>query len=610
MDIRLSRHVIEHRVGSFKEVVLGMKGAVTALGLVLASLFAVCPVYGGNSTTKGDKGMEVDKFRGDGFQVVIAHSLEKVRRSGPEFKGLNSSRVVLDAARDETESFQLVVMPNAQSLENVRVEVSELGGPDGAVQIEWNKVGYVETAPPSYETEYVGWWPDPLLPPGPFDVNADERQPLWFNVIVPPDAKPGRYNGEITICHGDSSVSVPVEIRVRNFRLPRPGTLATAFGLYLPFLARWWYGDEPTKMPIEVYARWCEFLGKYRLAPKNFAREYETFTHDEGTMSVDRSRLKETIADLTARYYAPYSFALCRLPSAHGLINAETEREPPAYFAEFVRAHAEEWERQDLPPEVFIYGIDEPPNKEYPFLRAVYAKIHEVAPSYPITQTINDPSPQDLVGLVDIWCPLTPKVGSEFYAKRKAAGDTLWTYVCCGPKPPHANFFVDEPATDHRVVFWQAHKYGATGFLYWGVCIWDGLPMPSSGEECFPDVPIRLKEHYAYTRFEVNGDGLLVYPGHYMEPLSSIRLEVIRDGIEDYEYLAMLSRLVEKAKTLSPNKRPEPELIQRAEELCIIPETISRTLTDYTKDPERIFQQRSEIADMLECLTDLLGSAE
>ena len=553
--------------------------------------------------------MQTDRIQCSGFQVAVAHSLQKIRRSGPAFDCLEVSRVMLDAARDETESFQLVVIADGQALENVEVGVSELNGPDGAVRVEWSKVGYVETAPPGYETEYVGWWPDPLLPPGPFDVNADERQPLWFNVVVPPDAKPGTYSGDVTISHGDSSVSVPVELRVRNFRLPRPGALATAFGLYLPFLARWWYGKDSTKMPIEVYARWCEFLGKYRLTPKNIAREYKTVTHDDGKMSVDLNRLRETILDLTPRYYAPYSFALCRLPSAPTFRDADAERNP-AYYAEFARAHAEEWERQGLPPEVYIYGIDEPPSEEYPFLRAVYAKVHEATPEYPIMQTLGDRNPQDLVGFVDIWCPLTARVDSEFYAERKAAGDTLWTYVCCSPRPPHANFLVDEPATDHRVVFWQAHKYGATGFLYWGVCIWDGLPMPSSGEECFPDVPIRLKEHYAYTRFEVNGDGLLVYPGHYMEPLSSIRLEVIRDGIEDYEYLAMLSRLVEKAKTLSPNKRPEPELIQRAEELCIIPETISRTLTDYTKDPERIFQQRSEIADMLECLTDLLGSAE
>jgi hypothetical protein len=77
---------------------------------------------------------------------------------------------------------------------------------------------------------------------------------------------------------------------------------------------------------------------------------------------------------------------------------------------------------------------------------------------------------------------------------------------------------------------------------------------------------------------------------------------VIRDGIEDYECLAMLARLVEKAKALPPEKRPAPDILQKAEALCLVPESISRTLTDYTKDPNQIFERRREINDVLEQL--------
>jgi hypothetical protein len=38
------------------------------------------------------------------------------------------------------------------------------------------------------------------------------------------------------------------------------------------------------------------------------------------------------------------------------------------------------------------------------------------------------------------------------------------------------------------------------------------------------------------------------------------------------------------------------------EALCLVPESISRTLTDYTKDPERIFERWREINDVLEQL--------
>jgi hypothetical protein len=50
--------------------------------------------------------------------------------------------------------------------------------------------------------------------------------------------------------------------------------------------------------------------------------------------------------------------------------------------------------------------------------------------------------------------------------------------------------------------------------------------------------------------FGGNGDGTLFYPGlpariggHTEIPIESIRLKLIREGMEDYEYLALLAKL-------------------------------------------------------------------
>lgn len=537
----------------------------------------------------------------NGFRVAVAHSLQKVRRSGPVKDGTLADSVQLDAAQDEAESFQLVVVPNGQPLKQVTVEAKPLVSAGGALPLAWYRVGYVETAQPAYPTEYVGWWPDPLLPGAPFEVAADERQTLWFTVLVPPDAKPGVYHGAVAIRHGNVSRSVPVQLRVRNFRLPRPGTLATPFSLYQPPWARWWSGKETQKMPIETFTRWCEFLGQYRLTPKNIGREYITQTGDGGKVRVDLSPLKKTVTPLASRYFAPFSFNLCRLPSATSIGKAPGTTDP-AEGAAFVKAWVDEWKRQALPQQVYLYGYDEPQPEHYPFLREAYRRIREVAPGFPIMQTIGDPQPEALAGLVDIWCPLTPSLASDFYAKRRQAGDTLWTYVCCSPKPPFANFFVDEPAIDHRIVFWQARQHGATGLLYWSTSWWDGLPTAASGKPCFPDAPIRFTELGTYKTFKANGDGFLLYPGKNMSPLPSIRLEAIRDGIEDYESLAMLSRLVEQARRLPPARQPPMELMKHAEALSLVPESISRGMTDYTKDPNTLFDRRRQINETIETL--------
>ena len=539
---------------------------------------------------------------GDGrFRVVPAHSLQKIPRSEPVVEGTIIDRVELHAARDETESFQLVVIPGGEALEGVAVEATSLIGPGGKLDLRWNRVGYVKTAPPSYAVEYVGWWPDPLLPPGPFNLAADARQPLWFRVDVSPNAAPGRYAGQVTIRHGDQATSIPVVVHVRSFRLPRPGKLATPFGLYAFALARGYDAKAPYQkiMPAEVYRRWCRFLAEYRLTPKNVAREYITAKQGDGAWQVDLSGLDQTVASLAPEYYAPYSFCLDRLPSANTLWKNGPTPDIAPWVAK-TTAIATEWKDRGLPPEVYIYGPDEPRKSDYPFLRDLYTRLRKAVPAFPIMQTIGDPDPQELVGLVDIWCPLTPRVETDFYRDRFAAGDTLWTYVCCSPKPPHANFFIDEPAIDHRVLFWQARKLGATGLLYWCVCWWPGLPTPASGRPAFPDVPIEMADAGTYQSFKCNGDGLLVYPGPDWTPYSSLRLEIIRDGVEDYEYLALLADLVEKAKAQPGVRWPDADLLAEAESLTQVPDSISRTMTDYTKDPIDVFNRRRRVAEMIE----------
>jgi hypothetical protein len=471
-------------------------------------------------------------------------------------------------------------------------------------------VGYVETAKPRYDVPYVGWWPDPLLPPAPFDVQADQRQPLWVTADVPPDAKPGIYRGEVVLRVGDAAETVPIELGVRNFRLPRPGTLATAFGLYAHVLARWYVGKRPYReaFPIEDFARWCRFLGQYRLAPKNIARAYIEVRRDGDQWTADLSALDRTVKPLAETCYAPYSFCLHRLPVAPVLRRKGAQHDTAAWIAR-TKAIAAAWKQQGLPKQVYIYGMDEPHEEELPFLADLYRRLRKAVPGYPIMQTIGHPNPRKLVGLVDIWCPLIARLDSPFYAERRNAGDRLWTYVCCGPRPPHANFFIDQPPTAHRVLFWQAWHHGCTGLLYWCVCYWNGLPNAASGKPCFPETPIRLKDLGTYKSYKVNGDGVLVYPGPDRMPVPSVRLEIIRDGIEDYEYLALLRRRLEQARALPEAQRPPTALLDHAEELCRVPPTISGSLTDYTREARDILDRRRAVGEMLERLTQALPSA-
>jgi hypothetical protein len=285
------------------------------------------------------------------FTVVVAHSLQKVPRTGPVKDGPFAAAIEISAAKDESESFQLVVAPRSVDLDDVSVEISPLSGPGAPLAVSWTRVDYIETGQPKrYQPEYVGWWPDVLTLPGPFNVPRDQRQPLWFTVSVPPDAAPGRYTGEVTIRANEHAISIPVSLRVYDFRLPRPGTLSTPFGLYARALSDWYFGttDYRKVLSPEIFAKWCTFMGEYRLTPKNIANEYWKRTETDGDFRFESSVVPDIVPSLTSRYFAPYSFCVYRLPCPTDVRNGTTKADPDVWIRDLA-ARVDAYKAAGLP---------------------------------------------------------------------------------------------------------------------------------------------------------------------------------------------------------------------------------------------------------------------
>lgn len=248
-----------------------------------------------------------------------------------------------------------------------------------------------------------------------------------------------------------------------------------------------------------------------------------------------------------------------------------------------VAAHLKHWKDKGWFEYGHCYGWDEVAPQDYPQALAAYRRVLAVAPDAPIMQTycVNR-TPTELIGSVKIWCAITSLYNEDFLEARRKAGEDVWLYVCCGPRPPFANFFIDQQGVDHRVLFWQAWQRHATGVLYWRVNYWYGL-LPTTGDEPrWPDVPWDCEKLTTYREFKVNGDGWLIYPGRDWTPLPSVRLENIRDGIEDYEYLWLLREL-------------DPE-----NKLLVVGDDISQSLTKYCRDPKTIEAKRLAVARAIE----------
>jgi len=261
----------------------------------------------------------------------------------------------------------------------------------------------------------------------------------------------------------------------------------------------------------------------------------------------------------------------------------------------------------------YIYWFDEPAPKDYEFVADGMKRLKQYAPGLQRMLT-EEPADNVLAGTVDIWCPVSFNYNHEAAQKRRARGERFWWYVCCGPKAPYCTLFIDHPATELRTWLWQTWQRDVVGTLVWQSNYWtSSSAFPDEPQNPYED-PMGYVSGYSTPkgakRFWGNGDGRFIYPpesaavpgksgdGPIIEPpVSSIRWEMLREGIEDYEYLYMLRELLAK-------RRGEltPEEIKQYEALLEVPESITRDMTTFATDPEPIYSRRSEIARAIEQL--------
>jgi len=98
--------------------------------------------------------------------------------------------------------------------------------------------------------------------------------------------------------------------------------------------------------------------------------------------------------------------------------------------------------------------------------------------------------------------------------------------------------------------------------------------------------------------------------GRYGQPMSTVRFELMREGLEDHEYLWMLRDHVAKTKG-APKGAANPVLLARAEALLKRAEEVGGNYTNaggeyyfdgYLREPTRLLALRHDIAAALEAL--------
>jgi len=158
-----------------------------------------------------------------GFRVWNESTLQVVNVAG-QAPAAPAASLAIIGVKNGTFAAQLVV-GDQKPIKGLKVEVSGLKGP-GTIPASAAQVRYA-----LYDGTLAGYdarasFFDSLEEFPPAEVPAAKGgavQPVWITVIVPADAKPGDYSGQVTVsAEGAGPVSVPVSLRVFDWKLPAP----------------------------------------------------------------------------------------------------------------------------------------------------------------------------------------------------------------------------------------------------------------------------------------------------------------------------------------------------------------------------------------------------
>ena len=563
------------------------------MAIFFLAVFAVCTIF---SHAEVKKPLEYGVF----------HSPLKIR---PDQSVGSRKKITIKAARNEYESFQIAIAGPATITDAKAVK---LKGPVsiGAQHIKIYREGLIKINQVSNYDGAKGWWPDALIPKRdvysqeirnafPLMIPSGENRVLWIDIFVPPQVPAGKYSGEIILYgQGGELAHVAYTLKVWDFTLPSVASLPTAFGfsgwdvLSGHFTNRDAHYDDI--IPLSIKYQDAALMHRITLDGV-FTEDWSLY----GSIPIDFRQFDLVWKPFIEGKKLPYGLKGARMTAAQIPEYGSTDSEMVAYWADF-SAHFKANGWFDI---LFDYTFDEPSDyKDYEEIKKRAGLVHQAMPDLRVlvTTDIQEASRFGVLNEIDLWIPLINFVyGKPYdicwsyeyegnqrpqYIPLLSLGKELWWYQSCMSQgcagtpsqdrceSDYPAYMIDHPAVMNRIMSWMTFLYDIHGELYFSTIY-------------------AYEEEDPWTDqffFGGNGDGTLFYPGKPETvggtthiPIASIRLKMIREGMEDYEYF----RILEKAgfRQAAVNK---------------IKKIITNAYT-YSHDPSKLLRIRKQLANLI-----------
>jgi len=494
----------------------------------------------------------------------------------------SGSEVKVYAAKNEFEPFQVIVRPAASG--NITVSID--GFQPAGITAEIYQVKYVNITQVSDSLGRTGPYPDPLWPianGASVAVTANQNTAFWISVSVPSSAPAGDYTANVII----GGVSIPVRLHVFNFAIPDELHVASQMNFsHQDILSK--YGVSGTGNEYWSYVdKIKQYFIDHRLTPSGvlwsggltgggtFAQPYidydcatRTFTDNDGIWGFEdpAERYLDGVGLMGGQFTTPFNggVGFSTFMAAGFDHNDPSQDQRPSSFCGQTRASSDWLNNPNSAynqtwfnyiaamqnylagkgylDEAYHYFANEPQDQADYNAVAWYSRYsHQAAPNLKLMVS-EEPKPEIYANPsypnahIDIWLPVLNNYDPVVSHDRELNhGEETWIYFLHGTRPPYFNpITLDHPGIESKLTGWFLWKYRVRGIAYYSLNNWSKNPWTSPMTDGH------------------NGDTFMLYPpsesnsaiaygsnGHRMVP--SIRFELMRDSLEDYEYLYVLS---------------------------------------------------------------------
>lgn len=493
----------------------------------------------------------------------------------------SEAAIKLYAAKNEFEPIQLVVKPAASG--TVAVSIDGFGA---GITVELSQVGYVNI---TTTTDYLGRTgdnPDPLRPlanGAMVNIVANQNTAFWFTVHIPKTTAAGNYTTTVHV----GGVDIPVTLHVFNFALDdevhvksqlnfNHQTILTKYGVSGTGAEYWSYVDKMKQFFID-----------HRLTPKSVLWsggltstggapyiDYDcagTLTDNDGIWGFEEpaarylagtGRMNGTFSqDFNEGFGFPSFMAITfqtndasvdqRPTSFCGQSRSSSDWYPAnnpasAYnqkWFSYMTAAASYLQELGYLDKAYYYIANEPQDHaDYDAVAWYSQELKKVAPGLKLMVS-EEPKPEiydhpAYTGAkIDIWLA---HLGLQFnptisFARLQDYNEETWIYFLHGTHLPRFNpITIDHPGIEGKLAGWFLWKYRLRGIGYYAFNDWSANPWTNprnSGQNG--------NLFLLYPPSEANGN--IAYGANNHRFVPSIRLELLRDGIEDYEYFYRLN---------------------------------------------------------------------